>query len=348
MSHLRIDRLNKSFGSFRAVENVDLEIAEGSFVCFLGPSGCGKTTLMRMIAGLEQPDRGRILVQGADITHKRVNERNFAMIFQTLALFPHLNVADNVGYALRMRGLPKADREARVEELLALVHLNDIGRRRVDELSGGQKQRVAIARAIAQDPTLFLMDEPFSALDAKLRDYLQVEIRSLQKMLNITTIFVTHDQREAMTIADIIVVIADGRIQQIGTPNEVYQRPVNAFVASFIGRSNLLPVEVIDEHTVYWKGRPIPLHETRSTAAAAEQATLCARPEDLTLSVPDGATDQLIAHVDLVREVGSEVEVHLHCADERLLASVNPASWERLQGEQELTVTFNPARCALV
>jgi len=348
MSHLRIERLNKSFGSFRAVEDIDLEIAEGSFVCFLGPSGCGKTTLMRIIAGLEQPSGGRIMVRGADITRKHVHERNFAMIFQSLALFPHLNVADNIAYTLRMRGVPRMALEARVDELLALVDLPDIGRRRVDELSGGQKQRVAIARALAQDPTLFLMDEPFSALDAKLRDHLQIEIRSLQKTLNITTIFVTHDQREAMTIADVIVVMADGRIQQVGTPNEVYRRPANAFVAGFIGRSNLLPVEIADARTVSWKGRPITLHTTGRAAAADQHATLCARPENLALSVPDGANDALLAQIDLVREVGSEVEVHLRCAGERLLASITPAVWERLQGQRELAVTFDPARCVVL
>lgn len=348
MSHIRIERLNKTFGGVRAVADIDLEIAEGSFVCFLGPSGCGKTTLMRMIAGLEQPSDGRILVAGADITRKRVHERNFAMVFQSLALFPHLNVADNVAYTLRMRGLPRAACEARVNQLLALVDLPDIGRRRVDELSGGQKQRVAIARALAQDPTLFLMDEPFSALDAKLRDHLQIEIRNLQKKLNITTIFVTHDQSEAMTIADVIVVMADGRIQQVGSPNDVYQRPANAFVAGFIGRSNLLPVEITGAQTVSWMGRPITLHAAGRGAAPDRRATLCARPENLALSVPDGASHELVAQVDLVREVGSEVEVYLRCADERLLASVPPASWERLQGRRELAVTFDPARCVVL
>ncbi|HEY8358833.1 MAG TPA: ABC transporter ATP-binding protein, partial [Ramlibacter sp.] len=244
MSRLELASLSKSYGDTVAVRNVDLAIAEGQFVCFLGPSGCGKTTLMRMVAGLEQPTGGAILLNSKDITAQPTHRRNFGMVFQSLALFPHLDVAGNIAYSLKIRGMQKRYQDERVAELLSLVDLPHIGNRRIDQLSGGQRQRVAIARALAQEPRLFLMDEPLSALDAKLRDHMQVELRHLQQKLKITTIFVTHDQREAMTIADLIVVMADGQVQQVGSPKEIYSKPANAFVAGFIGQSNLLPVRV--------------------------------------------------------------------------------------------------------
>jgi putative spermidine/putrescine transport system ATP-binding protein len=254
---LQLEGLCKSYGTQAVVDNVTLTVPHGQFVCFLGPSGCGKTTLLRMIAGLEQPTAGRILLNEADITTRPVQQRNFAMVFQALALFSFLNVEENIGYSLRVRGVARRERQSRVRELLELIKLPDIGPRHINQLSGGQRQRVAIARALAQEPMLFLLDEPLSALDAKLRDHMQVELRQLQQKLKITTILVTHDQREAMTLADAIVVIADGAVQQVGPPTDIYRRPANRFVAGFIGQSNLLDAVVLDSQALSFGGRVI-------------------------------------------------------------------------------------------
>ncbi|MCY4397129.1 MAG: ABC transporter ATP-binding protein, partial [Rhodospirillaceae bacterium] len=242
MSALTLEGVTKRFGSLVAVDDVSLTVLKGTFVCLLGPSGCGKTTLLRLIAGLEAPSAGRILLAGAEVTGLPTHKRDFGMVFQSLALFPHLSVRDNIAYPLRIRGAAKAEWESRVGELLDLVHLQDHGERPVSRLSGGQRQRVAIARALAVSPRLFLLDEPLSALDAKLREAMQVELRQLQQKLGITTIVVTHDQREAMTMADLVVVMGDGRIHQAAAPVEIYRKPADAFVADFIGSTNLLDI----------------------------------------------------------------------------------------------------------
>ncbi|OJU51417.1 MAG: ABC transporter ATP-binding protein, partial [Mesorhizobium sp. 61-13] len=243
MSGLAINDITKNFGDFAAVDNVNLSVPHGTFVCLLGPSGCGKTTLLRMIAGLEEPTGGAIILDGENITSLPTHKRNLGMVFQSLALFPHLSVGDNIAYALRIRGRAKEEQRKRVEELLALIHLPGFADRPVAKLSGGQRQRVAIARALALSPKLFLLDEPLSALDAKLREDMQVELRQLQQRLGITTIVVTHDQREAMTMADLVVVMGKGKILQAAPPIEIYRKPADAFVADFIGITNLLPIE---------------------------------------------------------------------------------------------------------
>nr|WP_199899176.1 ABC transporter ATP-binding protein [Sneathiella glossodoripedis] len=243
MSGLTLAGIRKEFGSFVAVNDVNLSIPNGSFVCLLGPSGCGKTTLLRMIAGLEQPTEGDILIDGEDITNIPTHERSLGMVFQSLALFPHLTVAENIAYSLRIRGKSKAEQRQRVNELLSLIHLPGYEERAVSQLSGGQRQRVAIARALALSPTLFLLDEPLSALDAKLREAMQVELRQLQQQLGITTIVVTHDQREAMTMADLVVVMGEGRIRQAASPVDIYRKPADKFVADFIGATNLLTIK---------------------------------------------------------------------------------------------------------
>src|SRR5262245_987914 len=240
MSGLRLEQVGKSFGHVAAVSDVDLEFPNGKFVCLLGPSGCGKTTLLRLIAGLELPTTGRILLDGADLTHTPAHKREFGMVFQSLALFPHLTVGENIAYALNIRGADKAARRKRADELLELVRLPGVADRHVSQLSGGQRQRVAIARALALNPKLFLLDEPLSALDAKLREAMQVELRLLQQRLGISTIVVTHDQREAMTMADIVVIMDRGKVQQVAAPLDTYRNPANAFVADFIGISNLI------------------------------------------------------------------------------------------------------------
>ncbi|WP_270933556.1 putative 2-aminoethylphosphonate ABC transporter ATP-binding protein [Falsiroseomonas oryzae] len=232
---LRVRSLTRRFGSFTALDRIDLEVARGEFVCFLGPSGCGKTTLLRTIAGLDRQDEGSIEIGGRDVSTAPPADRDFGIVFQSYALFPNLTVTDNVGYGLVNRRMPRAAIAARVAELLRLVGLPDQGRKFPVQLSGGQQQRVALARALATSPGLLLLDEPLSALDARVRLHLREEIRALQRRLGVTTIMVTHDQEEALAMADRIVVMNHGVIEQIGTPEEIYRRPASAFVADFVG-----------------------------------------------------------------------------------------------------------------
>lgn len=234
---LSLSGIGKSFNSAVAVQDVDLTIGSGESVCFLGPSGCGKTTLLRLIAGLETPDTGHITLNGQDITQAAPRARNFGMVFQSYSLFPHLTVGKNVAYGLHCRKWSRADTRNRVREMLELVHLVDHIDKLPHQLSGGQQQRVAIARALAAQPHVLLLDEPFSALDAKVRAQLRGDMRDLQHRIGITTILVTHDQEEAMTVADRIVVMNAGRIEQIGSGPEVYHRPETSFVAAFVGDS---------------------------------------------------------------------------------------------------------------
>jgi putative spermidine/putrescine transport system ATP-binding protein len=332
--------LYKIFDGHRVVEEVSLQVPQGEFWCFLGPSGCGKTTLLRMVAGLEQPSSGRILIDGRDITAQPAHERNFGMVFQSLALFPHLNVEDNVAYALKLRGADRRIRQERVAELLELIRLPEVGKRRIDQLSGGQRQRVAIARALAQEPRLFLMDEPLSALDAKLRDHMQVELKQLQRALKITTVFVTHDQREAMTIADRIVVMSDGRVQQVGTPTEIYRRPANRFVANFIGQSNLLDVEIVGREAVRFGDIVIPVTDLPAELAEKKRVTLCIRPEDVTLTGP--VAGRLSGDISFVRDLGSTVEVRVALGGQEVIASASPSHWSSLQSYARLGLQFSP------
>jgi putative spermidine/putrescine transport system ATP-binding protein len=334
---LEIRQLSKSFGVQRVVDDVSLSVQDGEFVCFLGPSGCGKTTLLRMIAGLEAPSAGRILMNGRDITEQAAHERNFAMVFQALALFPFLTVAENIAYSLRFRAMNAQQRHETVQALLQLVQLPGIGQRSVHQLSGGQRQRVAIARALAQEPVLFLLDEPLSALDARLRDHMQVELRQLQRKLRVTTILVTHDQREAMTLADTVIVMADGQIQQIGTPTQIYRAPANRFVAQFIGRSNLLETRVEDAAHVRVGATMIQVTVPPS-ARRGDQVTLSVRPEDLRLHASRaGVANALPGRIIFVRDVGDEIELRVACEDGELIACLLPSVWERLREDLEST-----------
>ncbi len=327
MFGLEITGVTKAFGAHKAVDDVSLAIPQGEFVCFLGPSGCGKTTLMRMIAGLETPGDGTISLNGRDITRQPANVRKFGMVFQSLALFPHLTVGENIAFSLRLQGKDARQRKARIEELLNLVRLPDMEKRAVSQLSGGQRQRVAIARALAQEPPIFLLDEPFSALDAKLREEMQIELRLLQKRLKITTILVTHDQREAMSMADTIAVMGEGRIQQHGGPLSIYRAPANKFVANFIGLSNLLPVEVLDRETVRFGANILKVASTPEPSAST-QATLSIRPEDIQITSADQQQDNTVAcKITFVRDMGSSVEVHLDCEGADLLSVVQPRDW---------------------
>lgn len=240
---IRLTGLTKQFGNVTAVDHVDLEIAEGEFFSMLGPSGSGKTTVLRLIAGFAKPTSGTVELFGEDVTHSAPFDRDVNTVFQDYALFPHMNVLDNVGYGLRVRGMKRAERQERAMRALAAVRLDHLAARKPAELSGGQRQRVALARATVLEPKALLLDEPLGALDLKLRQQMQVELKQLQRQLGITFIFVTHDQEEALTLSDRIAVFNDGRIEQLGTPHELYERPASRFVADFVGTSNLFGAE---------------------------------------------------------------------------------------------------------
>lgn len=325
MSELVLREISKSYGIVTAVEKADLVLESGKLTALLGPSGCGKTTLLRMIAGLEKPTTGQILSEGEDIATRRAEERKFGMVFQSFALFPHLTVAENVAYSLRISGVSRKEREAKAAELLNLVQLGDKGARRIGQLSGGQRQRVAIARALAQEPKVFLLDEPMSALDAQLRGDMQMELRLLQQRLGITTIVVTHDQREAMTMADKIVVMSQGRVEQVGSPQEIYHRPANSFVASFIGNANLLDavtnssgVRIGDSHFEISDRRNFP---------DGTDVTLFCRPEAVSLQTEQPNSNFLEGEVTFVRDEGPSREIHLQTFAGHVTAEI-PGSFE--------------------
>jgi spermidine/putrescine transport system ATP-binding protein len=242
---IEIESVTKRFGAFAAVDDVTLQIRKGEFLTLLGPSGCGKTTLLRMLSGFETPDAGRIRIAGRDVTGLPPHERDVNQVFQSYALFPHLNVRDNIAFGLRMQKVSKPEIARRVAEGMELVALDGLGDRHPHQLSGGQRQRVALARAIVPNPTVLLLDEPLSALDAKLRKQMQIELKRLQRRLGITFVFVTHDQEEALTMSDRVAVMNRGRVEQLGAPTEIYHRPASAFVAGFVGEANALRAELL-------------------------------------------------------------------------------------------------------
>lgn len=303
MAHLDILHLNKRFGSFVALEDICLSVERGEFVVLLGPSGCGKTTLLRAIAGLEPQDSGSIVHAGCDISRRPPGERDYGIVFQSYALFPNLNVGQNVAYGLSSHRAGREQFRQRVDEMLALVGLPGSENKYPAQLSGGQQQRIALARALANKPDLLLLDEPLSALDAIERVRLRGEIRKLQQTLGVTTLLVTHDQEEALSMADRIVVMKSGRIQQVGSPREVYSQPQNNFVADFIGRSNLIEAQAIDSHRVQHGELTL-----RSTAdlVPGRHYRFNLRPEDI--SLVDGiepAENSLYARVDKCEFLGA-------------------------------------------
>jgi spermidine/putrescine transport system ATP-binding protein len=295
---VEILEVTKRFGDVTAVDRMDLRIAHGEFYSLLGPSGCGKTTTLRMIAGFEQPTEGEILLDGRPIAGVPPYKRNVNTVFQHYALFPHMDVAQNVGYGLRQRKTGRAEEQRQVAEVLALVRLSGYERRRTWEMSGGQQQRVALARALVNRPTVLLLDEPLGALDLKLRKEMQLELKALQREVGITFVYVTHDQEEALTMSDVIVVMRDGRIQQQGGPTELYERPVNRFVADFIGSSNFIPatVEAIDPASRHVTARNAhglvlqgDLTDPTATVSVGDSITVVTRPERLDVVSADRA-----------------------------------------------------------
>ena len=342
MSGLALQNVTKQFGTFTAVKNVDLTVPHGTFVCLLGPSGCGKTTLMRMVAGLDLPTGGAIRLDGADITHVPTHKRDLGMVFQSLALFPHLTVGENIAYSLRIRGIGKEDQKKRVDELLAMIHLTGYADRPVAKLSGGQRQRVAIARALAISPKLFLLDEPLSALDAKLREAMQVELRQLQQRLGITTIVVTHDQREAMTMADTVVVMNGGEIRQAAAPVEIYRRPADTFVADFIGMTNLLDFTA-DGTGISVLGTPVA---GLSAPDGASKGIVSIRPEDVHLTAPGNGA--ITGTVTFVRDLGGTVETFVEAGGKQIVAVSMPNARPDVSVGQPVGVKLTPESCVVL
>ncbi len=322
MAHLELNQVYKVFGKTVAVEDFNLAVEQGEFVSFLGPSGCGKTTTLRMIAGFELPTSGTVVINGRDLTYTPPNKRNVGMVFQSYALFPNMTVAQNVGYGLKIARQPKAEITRRVEEMLSLIQMEGYADRYPYQLSGGQQQRVALARALAIRPQLLLLDEPLSALDAKIRLELRQEIRRIQRRLDITTIYVTHDQEEALSLSDRIVVMSHGVVEQIGTPAEIYNLPATEFVARFVGHINLLPVQLVDPvqgmvqlgEQVVRAGRIVGHVNGRSMQLAV-------RPEEVNPGFAPGENN-LTGEVSSVTYLGSTVRISLQVAGHPFLLDV--------------------------
>ena len=310
---LSVENLTKSFGTNTVVKGVSFGFAKGEFISLLGPSGCGKTTILRMIAGFENPTSGSIKVDGQDITTLKPNQRQLGMVFQAYALFPNLNVGDNIGFGLKIAGVPAEERRARVEEMLKLIGLPGFEKRYPYEMSGGQQQRVALARAIAPRPRLLLLDEPLSALDAKIRVSLREQIRDIQLDLGITTVFVTHDQEEALSISDRIVVMNAGNIEQLGAPHEIDNTPATRFVATFVGQLNTITAKVADPaaRTVTIDGQTATLHALPSDAKANDEIMLTLRPEVLSVGAREGNDITLNGTIADVTFLGSVIRLRV-------------------------------------
>lgn len=334
---LELHRIEKRYGATRAVAGVDLSVAPGELVALLGPSGCGKTTTLRMVAGFVEPTAGRILMGGSDITRMPPHKRNAGMVFQSYALFPHMSVADNIAFGLRRRGVPRGEIAERVARMVALLQLDGLEARLPRQLSGGQQQRVAVGRALVINPAVLLLDEPFSNLDALLRDSTRIEMRRLQTALGLTTLFVTHDQAEAMAIADRIAVMHQGRIEQVGTPREIYDRPTTRFVAGFIGRANIFDA----------------MQETGlrlAPADAAPAACWLLRPECVTLDAwPADGPNAVSGVVEVVSFLGTGTHLSLRLPSGRLLLAEGPAAWsDTFHAGSPATARWDPAALVAV
>lgn len=309
---IELKGISKDYDGSEALKNINLYIRDGEFLTLLGPSGCGKTTMLRIIAGFVMPSSGKVVMDGIDLSDIPPYKRRVNTVFQKYALFPHLNVFDNVAFGLKIKKIPKPEIDTRVNEMLKLVNLEGYGNRWVEQLSGGQQQRVAIARALVNQPEVLLLDEPLGALDLKLRKGMQVELKRMQQRLGITFIYVTHDQEEALTMSDTIVVMKEGVIQQIGTPADIYNEPKNAFVADFIGESNILPGIMIADYSVEFNGRRYECVD----AGFGENVNVdvVVRPEDIDI-VPKDTAGVMTGEVLSVLFMGVHYEVRVRCGD---------------------------------
>ncbi|MBR0666130.1 sn-glycerol-3-phosphate ABC transporter ATP-binding protein UgpC [Roseomonas hellenica] len=333
MATLTLTGVKKAFGATQVLHGVDLAVADGEMVVIVGASGCGKSTLLRIVAGLETPSEGQVRIDGRDVTPLEPADRDIAMVFQNYALYPHMTVFDNMAYGLKIRGLPKPEIRRRVEEGAALLGIQELLARKPRQLSGGQRQRVAMGRAIVREPKLFLFDEPLSNLDAKLRVQMRAEIRRLQKRLGVTSLFVTHDQVEAMTLGDRLVVMHQGHAVQVASPMEIWSRPANTYVAGFIGSPamNFLPAVLVDgggAARLAGGGAPIRFVDGPRAGGEGRAVTLGIRPEHLEVGGPDA----LPVVVDLVEPLGSESVLHGRLADDTALVARLPGAAALTEG----------------
>ncbi len=350
MAFLELDHVQKKFATALVVTNFSLHIERGEFISFLGPSGCGKTTTLRMIAGFETPSAGAIRINGLDLTNQPPNRRNIGMVFQSYALFPNMTVANNIGFGLHIARKPAREIKQRVAEMLALIHLSQFGNRYPYQLSGGQQQRVALARALAIQPQVLLLDEPLSALDAKIRLSLRQEIRTIQRQLGITTIYVTHDQEEALSLSDRIVVMNEGRIEQIGTPFEIYNFPKTPFVASFVGTLNLLRGQIADSQrgAIEMDGQEILAPHMIAKIKTGEPVIVALRPETIALGGTTPAGNKLHGTIQDIHFLGSIVRIRVRFQQNAIFFDqFNNPNLALPQRGEKVTVTF-PSEAVLV
>jgi len=345
---LELRDIYKSFGEVEVLKGISAEIDKGELLTFVGPSGCGKTTLLRIVGGFATATSGQVILDGEDIGKLPPNMRNTKMVFQSYALFPHMNVRKNIGFGLKLQKWPKQKIDARVEELLALVHMEGLGDRTIDRISGGQQQRVALARALALEPKVLLLDEPLSNLDANLRVVMREEIRNIQERIGITTIFVTHDQYEAMSISDRLLVLNDGVIQQIGSPIDIYERPANEFIAGFVGYVNFLEgtVDTIDEEAntsyVTTEYGPLILDHDQKEIKAGDRVLLVIRPETVSLSPSKGTERPNTFHgtVESQMYAGNLAKYTVKFGDKQMVVDhYNPMGSEKFSKNTKVKVT---------
>jgi putative spermidine/putrescine transport system ATP-binding protein len=343
MSFLDISNLQKSFGPNQVVKHFDLKVSKGEFITLLGPSGCGKTTVLRMVAGFESPTAGAISMDGKDVTNLAPNQRNVGMVFQAYALFPNMTIAENIGFGLKIAKKPTSEIAPRVKQMLDMIKLPHIADRYPFQLSGGQQQRVALARAIAVQPKMLLLDEPLSALDAKIRVSLRDEIRVLQQQLGITTLFVTHDQEEALSMSDRIVVMSAGQMEQVGTPFEIYNFPKTRFVSSFVGTLNFLTGKIVDAATGRFSvdGQDVITNRGLQGASNGETRTLALRPEAVTLGAGGEGRNTLHGRIELVSFLGSIVRIRVRFKENVVsLDTFNSPGSPPPQPGTDVSVTF--------
>ncbi|MGG4609419.1 ferric ABC transporter ATP-binding protein [Providencia sp. Me31A] len=325
---VELKNVTKRFGNNTVIDDLSLSIPQGSMVTLLGPSGCGKTTVLRLVAGLEKPTEGRMYIDGEDVTDRSIQQRDICMVFQSYALFPHMSLGDNVGYGLKMLGLPKADIKKRVDEALELVDLAGFADRFVDQISGGQQQRVALARALILKPKVLLFDEPLSNLDANLRRSMREKIRELQQQFNITSLYVTHDQSEAFAVSDMVLVMNKGKIMQLGSPQALYRQPASKFMASFMGDANIFPATLsADSVNIFNYCLPRP----EQFATDKTQVTVGVRPEAITLSLQ--GEDSQRCTVTHVAYMGPQYEVTVDWHGQSMLLQINATQLQPSVGE---------------